>query len=240
MVWRHGLWFAGLALAGASACAGCSSTRTQTDGDASTVLAACGWPANLDRVDGSIGQCVAARTYLGCAAADGSGENCLSDNPAQCPGPDPVVGVTFGNCQDLCKPSEYAVACGAAGPGPWPSPPAGCRTLPPGPGGGSVACCPCGGDTQPSDAASDVAITPIDGGDGFDCGGTVTCNAASQVCEHVEGGAPPGVNFYACIPVPTACSGDLSCACVSAALVSRGAGECAAPGGHITVQINVP
>lgn len=130
MIGRHGTWFAALALAATSACAGCSSTRSEPDGDASA---------------------------------------------------------------------------------------------------------------RPSDAASDVVATPpIDGRDGFDCGGTVTCDAASQVCEHVGGGAPPGVSFYSCVALPTACSGDRSCACVTAALQSRGAGGCSAPDGHITVQINVP
>jgi hypothetical protein len=245
MMGRPRLWFSALTVVGTLgtiatfAGAGCSSTRSET-GDASRVLAACGWPASLDRgADGAIGQCVAARTYLACTASDGSGENCLSDDPTQCPGPNPVIGVTFGSCRDLCKTNEYAVACGGVGPGPWPSPPAQCRTLPPGPGGGSVACCPCGSDAPRSDAAGDMSTTPIDASDPFDCGGTVTCDAASQVCQHVAGGVPPGVDLYSCSPIPTACAGDLSCACVAAAL-SPGAGRCTAAGAHLTVQIDVP
>ncbi len=146
---RSGLWLGALALAATSAGWGCSSTRSQTDGDASTVLATCAWPSSLDRTDGAVGQCVAARTYLACSGSDGSGELCLSDDATQCPGPNAVVGETFGSCHDLCRPDEYAVACGGPGPGPWPSPPAECRSLAPGPGGGSVACCPCGGDAHP-------------------------------------------------------------------------------------------
>ena len=94
---------------------------------------------------------VRGRPYLlSCSGSDGGGELCLSDNATQCPGPNAVVGETLGSCHDLCRPDEFAVACGRPGPGPWPSPPAECRSLAPGPGGGSVACCPCGGDAHPS------------------------------------------------------------------------------------------
>jgi hypothetical protein len=230
MIGRHGVWFAALALAETFACAGCSSTRSETDADANAAPAACAWPTSLDRMDGSTGQCVAARTYLSCAGSDGSGETCLSDDPVQCPDPSPISGATFGNCRDLCNPGEYAVACGGPGPGPWPSPPAACRILPPNPGGGSVACCPCDADGHPPDAAGDL----------FACGDTMTCDATAQVCEHVAGGAPPGVDFYSCTPTPTACTADVSCTCVTAALRSRGAGGCTATGSHVTVQINVP
>jgi len=85
-------------------------------------------------------------------------------------------------------------------------------------------------DAHPSDGAGEV----------FDCGGTMTCDAASQICQHVAGGAPPGVNFYSCVEIPTECAGDLSCACVTTALRNRGAGGCSATGNQITVQINVP
>ena len=234
-VGRDGLWSAALTLvvtlAGSGlAGSGCSSARSQNAADGSTVLAACGWPSSLDRTDAAGGQCVAARTYLSCSRSDGVGELCLSDDASQCPGPNAVGGESFGNCQDLCRPDEYAVACGGIGPGPWPSPPAECRALPPSPGGGSVACCPCASDAHPA---------PVDG-EIFDCGGTMTCDASSQICQHVGGGAPPGVNFYSCTEIPTECSGHLTCACVTTALLNRGAGACSAAGNQITVQINVP
>jgi hypothetical protein len=86
-------------------------------------------------------------------------------------------------------------------------------------------------DAHPSDGAGQQV---------FDCGGTTTCDASFQICQHVAGGAPPGVNFYSCTEIPTECAGDLSCACVTAALRNRGAGGCSATGNQITVQINVP
>lgn len=125
----------------AAACGMNSGMHEQSDGNASA-LAACRWPASLDPADAAIGQCVAARTYLSCKGSKGGGQGCLSSDPTQCPGPNPVVGETFSACVDQCKANEYAVACGAAGPGPWPEPPTGCRVLPAGPGGGSISCCP--------------------------------------------------------------------------------------------------
>jgi hypothetical protein len=79
-----------------------------------------------------------------------------------------------------------------------------------------------------------------DAGDVFDCGGTTTCDASFQICQHVSGGAPPGVNVYSCTEIPTECAGQLSCVCVTTALQNRGAGGCSATGNQITVQINVP
>jgi hypothetical protein len=114
----------------------------------STSLPTCTWPASLDPVDGSSDACVAARTYLACQDSNGGGEDCLSNDPTQCPGPDLTAGVTYSACVDQCHANEYAVGCGGIGPGPSPSLPAGCRNLPAGPGGGSVGCCPCGSDSN--------------------------------------------------------------------------------------------
>ena len=213
-------------VAGALVGGGCSSTRGQPGADGSAALTACAWPSSFDRTDGAADQCVAARMYLACTAADGSGEACLSDDPTQCPGPERVVGTTFGNCRNLCLPNEYAVACGGVGPDRSVPLPAACRGLPPNPGGVAIGCCPCGVDLQPSDAAGDVQVGPSDSGDNFDCGGTITCDAGSQVCQHVSGGVPPG--------------GDRSCACVTTALRGRGVAACSAAGPHLTVQIAVP
>jgi hypothetical protein len=108
--------------------------------------ASCSWPARYDATDGGVvGQCVAARLYLSCRGSNGGGESCLSNDPTQCPGPNPVVGVTFSDCQNQCKVGEYALACGGPGPGPWPQPTPECRSSgPQGPGGGVTVCCPCG------------------------------------------------------------------------------------------------
>ncbi len=91
-----------------------------------------------------------------------------------------------------------------------------------------------------SDSASDALFVTNDDGGSFTCGGSATCDGRSQVCEHVQGGVAPGVDFYACIPIPSACDGDVSCACVATALIGRGAGQCSAAGSDVTVKINVP
>ncbi|HEX4352291.1 MAG TPA: hypothetical protein VHZ95_05240 [Polyangiales bacterium] len=216
----------GLAHSGADAAidlqsqAGTSGSAAQS-GAGSGALIGCGWSSALD---GSAGQCKAARAYLTCQGSNGGGEGCLSNDLTQCPGPDPVIGETFSACKDACAADEYAVACGGPGPGPYPSPPAGCRDSSiANPGGGSVACCPC---ALPASA--------------FDCGGEISCDRTTQVCEHVSGGPPPGVDLYNCIAIPTTCASAVSCACVVAAFSGRGADRCDAAGGGITVQIDVP
>jgi hypothetical protein len=222
----------------------CSSTAPlgrDAGADARTSLPACTWPASLDPVaDGAVGRCVAARAYLSCTSASGAGEACLSDDPAQCPASagSPVAVETFSGCQDQCHADEYAVGCGGAGPGPWPPPPTGCRAGPIGPGGGTISCCPCA-PSSPPDAGDAPTASDSDGGR-FSCGLGATCDARSEVCEHVSGGAPPGADFFACIPLPAACADDLSCACVTNQLRGRGAGACAATGGGLTVDIAVP
>ena len=252
------LWFLVALLAATSGGWGCSSSRGDggtlvdgevTDGNTAETAdvgdvggAACGWPSSLAslasgasaaRPDGSAGQCVAARAYLSCAGSRGDTHLCLSDNTTECPAAGSVVGETFGNCHNLCRPDEYAVACGGPGPGPWPSPPAQCRTLPPGPGGGSTACCPCG--SADADGAAAAGVDEV-----FDCGDAMTCDASSQFCQHVSGGVAPGVDIYSCRETPPECPGGLSCACVQAALRNRGAVSCVAKGNQITVLINVP
>jgi hypothetical protein len=246
MIHRGSMGLVAFALIWMSACGGkaaqtdSTSAGSQNGGVATASLPACSWPASLDPADGSMGQCVAARTYLACQGSNGGGEDCLSNNPTLCPGPNPVVGVTFSACKDQCNADEYAVACGGPGPGQWPAPPAGCRGLPSGPGGGSVSCCPCGQAESPDSAGNALVVTDDDGGT-FACGTAATCDGRSQVCEHVQGGAPPGgVDFYECIPIPAACDSEVSCACVTTALKGRGAGACSAAGSNLTVQIDVP
>lgn len=90
--------------------------------------------------------------------------------------------------------------------------------------------------------------TDVDGGsdaDGgspgrFACGSASTCDGRTQLCEHVQGGAPPGVDMFACIAIPTACEHNVSCACVGDALSGRGATTCVATAGNLTVHIDVP
>jgi hypothetical protein len=206
-----------------------SSTGSQNGDDAET-LAACPWPPSLDPVDASNGACIAARTYLLCKGSNGGAEGCLSNDPTRCPGPNLTVGVTYSACKDQCTAGEYAVACGGPGPGPWPDPLPGCRGISDGPGGGTLSCCPCGQGGAPEAEA----------GLSFNCGGTSTCDGHTQVCEHVQGGVPPGVDYFACIPIPSGCDGGASCACLIGALRGRGATACSGAAGELTVEIDVP
>lgn len=107
-------------------------------------LPACTWSPSFEPATAAPGQCRAARTYLSCQGAKGDGMSCLSTNVTECPGQNTTPGMSYSECADQCHSDEYALACGGLGPGPWPQPPAACRTLPSGPGGGSISCCPCG------------------------------------------------------------------------------------------------
>jgi hypothetical protein len=118
-----------------------SSTTGVVDGAVTSRV--CAWPASFDSADSSVGQCVAAQAYLSCRGSNGGGLDCLSNNLTECPGPNFTPGVSYSNCENQCHSDEYALACGSAGPRPWPQPPAVCRSLPSGPGGGSISCCPC-------------------------------------------------------------------------------------------------
>ena len=124
-------------------CGGQLPTNTMGDGTVTT-LPLCTWPASFDSADATTGKCRAARVYLSCQGSNGGAMECLSDNPTECPGPNVTPEVSYSECEDQCNADEYAVACGGVGPGPWPRPPAACRTLPSNPGGGSVSCCTCG------------------------------------------------------------------------------------------------
>ena len=91
------------------------------------------------------------RFSLECALANGSTENCLSNDATACGGS--VLG-----CINQCAAGEYGWSVGGIGPGvAAPPPPAGCRTVPPGPGGPGVTCCPCG-EASGRDAASSSEV----------------------------------------------------------------------------------
>ncbi|HXN32412.1 MAG TPA: hypothetical protein VN894_11140 [Polyangiaceae bacterium] len=66
------------------------------------------------------------------------------------------------------------------------------------------------------------------------------CDGHTEVCEHVQGGVPPGVDYSMCIPIPAGCDAGLSCACLITQLSGRGASGCSGAGGNFTVQIGVP
>src|SRR5580658_1893639 len=133
--------------------------------------------------DSSNGECGTGMTVLSCTTSNGIGETCLSSDPTQCPGPDPVLGAGAWVCQSLCQAGEYAVGWTEQAP-------AGCRDIGaiPGLGGGS-ACCPCGAedagtnaDATVFDSGVDAALPPscAPGGPGMtNCGpggsGTESC-----------------------------------------------------------------
>ncbi|MEA2697754.1 MAG: hypothetical protein QOI66_2025 [Myxococcales bacterium] len=130
---------------------GCGSASLKMDGSAAGgvdggadtgTLPACNWPAELDGHDAGAGACVAARTLLSCAGANGVSEECISDDPNQCAGENAMPGVSF-TCHDLCGPDEYGAVCGSVGPGPISDPPAGCHNAQPTPAGTIFYCCPC-------------------------------------------------------------------------------------------------
>jgi hypothetical protein len=92
-------------------------------------------------VDGGPGACGWARAYIDCEYPNGAGCSCMTDDTT-CSGCG--AGAT---CTDKCSATEYAVSCGSIGPGnpsiTYADAPAGCRSLPPNPGGISLYCCPC-------------------------------------------------------------------------------------------------
>jgi hypothetical protein len=58
-------------------------------------------------------------------------------------------------------------------------------------------------------------VSCVDGGASADLAcGPYDCRA-DQYCEHGTGGAPPGVDNYACKPLPATCSAGATCACLA-------------------------
>ena len=87
----------------------------------------------------------------------------------------------------------------------------------------------------------DAGPTIYDDGGVFTCGtGTLTCDGQSQICAHVIGGAPPGVDFYECKPIPAACATNVTCTCVVPAMKNEAAASCTAEGSDLTVIFAVP
>ena len=129
-------------LAGLAALA-CQSSNSASSDSSTLGLSSCDWPSEFSAVDAGDGQCWAAHAYLACGSSNGAGMTCMSNSLTECPGANLMQGVSYSGCKNQCNLDEYALACGEPGPGPWPQPPASCRTLPSGPGGGSFSCCPC-------------------------------------------------------------------------------------------------
>jgi hypothetical protein len=154
--WGCGAKVAGNGPADASSYAdGSGGKRVDASSDGGgegTSLPACSWPAIYDAPDsstfGTTGQCVASRVLLSCAGSNGGSEECASDNPTQCPGPNATPGVTYSNCQNQCRSDEYALFCGTIGPSivdasATNTPPANCLGSAPNGGGREPFCCPC-------------------------------------------------------------------------------------------------
>ena len=98
------------------------------------------------------------RFSLQCALANGSTENCLSNDATTC-------GGSVLDCINQCAADEYGWSVGGIGPGvAAPPPPAGCRTVLPGLGGPGFTCCPCG------EAAGRDAASPSEVGTSADTG----------------------------------------------------------------------
>jgi hypothetical protein len=131
--------------------------------------------------------------------------------------PCPAPGFDVETCR--CQPSSFAGA---------PSAGAGMGVSSAGVGGSAAGA----SGASPTAGASGDPIS-------FPCGAT-TCDGRSQICEHVVGGAPPGVDNYDCDAIPTACLKDDSCACAISALRGRGANSCSSDAGFPTVRIDVP
>jgi hypothetical protein len=137
--------------AGATAAASLATNGTAGDsaagngaaGNASNAeLPACSWPAALNPPQTTRGQCTAARVELSCLGSNGVTEDCFTDNLQSCPDQSNVA-VPNAVCHSICKPNEYAVACGSVGPGPIADPPAGCTMPLSTPAGIVDWCCPC-------------------------------------------------------------------------------------------------
>jgi hypothetical protein len=119
-----------------------ASLAAASGGITVTELPAC-TRASTVVTDGGAPGCSSARTYLRCDVQTAVTEVCTSDDPKRCP--DRAPADPSKPCELLCQANEYAVACGGPGPTilPIPEPPANCRALFSGPGGGMVWCCPC-------------------------------------------------------------------------------------------------
>jgi hypothetical protein len=115
--------------------------RTDATGGLHNDPSTCGHAADVDST--APGACETGRAQLSCTFASGAGCDCVTDDTS-CEGCGPNTSAT---CVNKCTANEYAVACG--GPPPpngsftYAAPPAGCRGLSFGPGGGGFYCCPC-------------------------------------------------------------------------------------------------
>lgn len=92
-------------------------------------------------------------------------------------------------------------------------------------GGSSDAAAAVGG------AAAQVAQPDVP--DDYACGGSATCDARYQLCEHL-GGGPAALDVFKCEPNPPECPNDRSCACLKAVMFTT---RCEGDGGHLTVWV---
>jgi hypothetical protein len=118
-------------------------------------------------------------------------------------------------------------------------------------GGGAADAGPAPGDSGPAavdagpapDGSGPLDAGPAPDADGpggsFACGAS-TCDGATEYCEVLTGGIPPpdggapGVVSSSCSPLPAACAGAATCACVEAA-VGGGPVTCTESAGDVTL-----
>jgi hypothetical protein len=139
---------------------------------------------SLNPTDAAPGSWAPGRFSLECTLANGSTENCLSNDATTCGGSAQAWGSVLG-CINQCASDEYGWSVGGIGPGvAAPPPPAGCRTVLPGPGPG-FTCCPCG-EAAGRDAASSSEVGP-----------SADTGADTSLCPPVvvEGSACPSPNL---------------------------------------------
>jgi len=95
---------------------------------------------------------------------------------------------------------------------------------------------PAGSDAASTDSPQADAPTPD--ALAFTPCGTLTCNAASEICV-VQTPVGPAQS-YTCEPVPAGCTADRSCACAGSTLCKGVYGKCSDPGDPNTIVCECP
>jgi hypothetical protein len=129
----------GVSLLGAVGCGGGAPVGAGDAASATTTGNQCGRAAGIGA--STPGACGGARAAIDCEFPNGAGCDCITDN-ASCEGCS-----TGATCTNKCAANEYAVSCGAIGPGDpsitYADAPAGCRLAIATPAGIAFYCCPC-------------------------------------------------------------------------------------------------